>query len=155
VIAMAVGRDNSTGRSTSEQPREPPESPPRGSAGYRAARSSKRTGIGGTGLPLPSARSTGIGGTGLPLPSARSTGIGGTGLPLPSDQRLSVFTEGVLTAKPTGVSIVNAKATRTATDVNLFIDGTSWNGSLAIKAGGSAQSGEDFQKAEQERRWNP
>jgi hypothetical protein len=101
-----------------------------------------------------SSKSTGIGGTGLPLPSARSTGIGGTGLPLPSEQSLSLFTERVLTAKPTGVSIVSQTAIRTATAVNLFIGESSWSGSLAMKAGGSTERDEDFQKAEQEQQWS-
>jgi hypothetical protein len=68
---------------------------------------------------------------------------------------MRVFTEGVLTAKPTGVSITIDTAIRTATAVNLFIGKSSWSGSLAMKAGGSTERGEDFQKAEQERRWNP
>jgi hypothetical protein len=72
-----------------------------------------------------SSKRTGTGGTGLPLPSARCTGTGGTGLPLPSLHGVIEFTEGVLTAKPTGVSIVSATAIRTATAVNLFIGDSS------------------------------
>jgi hypothetical protein len=64
------------------------------------------------------------------------------------------FTEGVLTAKPTGVSIISATAVRTASAVNLFIGDSSWAGSLAMKAGGLLRVAKIFRKRNRGSRWN-
>jgi hypothetical protein len=63
----------------------------------------------------------GMGGTGLPLPSANSVGIDETGLPLPSIHTTELFTERLLTPKAIDANIVATTVTRTATTVSFFI----------------------------------
>jgi hypothetical protein len=63
----------------------------------------------------------GMGGTGLPLPSANRVGIDETGLPPPSIHRTELFTERLLTPKATDANIVATTVTRTASTVSFFI----------------------------------